>query len=258
MRIAARRALAAAFVVPVLAFTAACSGTDSGDDGKDGKHGKNESSGAGHGGSADQDPSSEPDTALSAALSERQLKQAALTAADLGGDYQVSETDAKEELRADPATADKPQCQPIADVLSAKPKYERVATVSRNAVRTDTTGKSGALALTYLASHRPGEAEKAFAELKRALGDCESFTAKEKNEKVLVAKARAAQHGDESVAFTFAEAASGQQSMVIHVVRVGTTLASFAGLDLTGGKPSVPEAIITKQAEKLQGVSPKG
>lgn len=262
MRIAVRRAFTAAALVPVLALSAACSGGDS--DGDSGK-GKGKDKAGNGGNSAEKDPSAsttDPGTdeeapASGAALTREQLEKAALTSEDLGKEYKVTDVPPEEEKNGDVLTADKPECQPVADVLSAKPKYKRVATVNRNALKGDFTAESAALVFTYLASYQPGDAEKSFSELKAALGACKSFTVKGQKSPQTVTEEKSPGLGDESLAFTLNDQESGGP-MLFNVIRIGTTQAALAGTDLTGGEPTVPVEVATKQADKLQAVSPKG
>lgn len=251
MRIAARRACAAAVLVPVLALSAACSddGSGTGPGGKDARGGPGTSGGNGPGRDDPGQPAEGP------ALTLDDLKKAALTTRDLGKGYRVTEVPAEEEKNGDVLTADKPECQPVADVLSAEPKYKRTATVNRNALKGDFAAVEAVMVFTYLAAYAPGEAGKSFAELKAALKNCTSFTVKGQKNAQTVSEAKAPAVGDESLAFSLDDP---DGPMVVNVVRVGNAQASLAGSDLMGGQPSVPEEIVVKQAEKLRTAVKKG
>ncbi|MEU1280860.1 hypothetical protein [Streptomyces sp. NPDC005805] len=112
MSVRMRRAAAAVLTASALCLTAACGG--GGDEEKKPAAAEKAAEKAGEKSSApaeDKPASTEPLTAA-------QLKAATLVAADLGGDWKTAATPAADESAP---KADKPECQPIADLMTDVP-----------------------------------------------------------------------------------------------------------------------------------------
>ncbi|MFD5497837.1 hypothetical protein ACFWH4_34330 [Streptomyces sp. NPDC127091] len=105
-----------------------------------------------------------------------------------------------------------------------------------------------------LASYDEGEAERFFAELKRAVGSCHTYqgdgwtgahTSTMKAQK-------APEAGDEAVQFReYSTVELGERDELFIVVRTGSVIATYTSLDI-GRTPAFPTEPIIKQAERTR------
>ena len=73
--------------------------------------------------------------------------------------------------------ADRPVCQPLADITSTKPKIHRMAVIGAAFAKQPKGGAAPApINQMLIASHAPGDAQKVMDVVKSALAGCTSFT----------------------------------------------------------------------------------
>lgn len=238
----------AAAVLPALVLAAACSGS-SGSSGSDGasKSPKSASSGGSDGGGATP-------------LSKAQLTSALVKSGEVPG-YSVEVSQTNDSADTSTLTADKAECQPLADVTSSKPKIPRKAFVGAAFAKTGTTtgtptSTPDEINQMLLASHAPGDAEKVIASVKTALGTCTTFTATDNTgtkTPFRITKGPAVSVGDASVSYVMSDTsdkASG--AALVTVVRTGDTISAYLSVKSQGGAGSLPLEIARKQNEKLK------
>ncbi|MBA0049399.1 sensor domain-containing protein [Streptomyces sp. AJS327] len=251
-RVRRLRGAAAATAVPVLLFSlAACgSGDDEGDDdGGSGGSSQGQSGGdggaSGGGGEAGETPT----------LTEKQLDAALLKNGDVPG-YKVQKSKADLFPEKERLTPDKPECQPVADVFGAKSTQERQAYTGGSLMRGDfSTG--GTMSQVLLASYKEGDAQKWFADLRKAFRECDGFTAAMDGEKPEGGKLKPYDGkiglGDEALRFSWLDPKDSEAGkMVVTLVRTGANVATYLSVNLEGKEVPVKKAIAEKQDEKLR------
>jgi len=247
-----RRAVGLALTVPVLAVpVAACSGGgDGGGDGggkkKDGQEqqnsgGSGEKGGGGDGGGEVSSPA------------EKELAAALLKSGDVKG-YRVerSKKDALPEQNT--VASDDPKCSAITDAMDSEPEHARRAYTNGVLQKGSSPGAGGAVQQVLLASYGEGEAEAWLGELKKALGGCKSFTARDsadEKQRLSVEPGERGVVGDDSVQFTLRLAKQEASPLVFTIVRTGGSTATFMSISLSGKPQPVAKALMEKQHEKL-------
>jgi hypothetical protein len=253
---------AAACVLPVLLLTSACSGGSGGSDDANGRGGASPSAAAtlvGH-----------------APLTVQQLTRALVTDADLPGwVVQQSSQDDGVQTTAPEAfdpddlgaqgdgggqsvmRADRPQCQPLADIASTKPAIHRMASVGAAfAQQTKGGAAPGTVNQMLVASHAPGDAQKVMDGVLSALRTCTSFTGADgtgQRTPFTISKGPAVAVGDASVAYLMTDTSDRKTgAALVTVVRTGDTITSYLSTRPKGGAGPVPLAVARKQAAKLK------
>jgi hypothetical protein len=246
----------AAAVLPALLLVAACSGSsdDGKDKGKDKPTGTSSASASASGGSDGTDGSG------GKTLTKAQLTSALIAEADVPGwTIQVSQTDDSADTST--LTADKPQCQPLADITSSKPRIPRKAFVGAAFAKTTSSATPDAINQMLVASHAPGDAQKVIESVKTALGTCESFTATDNTgtkTPFAITKGPAVPTGDEAVSYVMADTADKKSgAALVTVVRTGDTITAYLSVKSAGGAGTLPIDVARKQNEKLKAAQAK-
>ncbi|SFF09239.1 PknH-like extracellular domain-containing protein [Actinacidiphila alni] len=241
----------AAAVVPAVLLAAACSGSS--DDGKGGATDSASASASANGsdGSGGSDDAGSTDGTLSKA----QLAKALITQADVPGwTVQVSQTD--DSAGTATLTADKADCQPLADVTSSKPKIPRKAFIGAAFARTTSGATPDAINQMLVASHAPGDAQKVLASVKTALGTCTGFTATDNTgtkTPFTIAKGPQVPTGDEAVSYVMTDTKDKKSgAALVTVVRTGDTVTAYLSVKSAGGAGDLPIEVARKQNEKLK------
>ncbi|MFI0937947.1 sensor domain-containing protein [Streptomyces sp. NPDC021020] len=209
------------------------------------------------------DDSAKPDSASPSVLSGKaplttdQLSKALITDSDLPG-WTVQPSQTADTSDTSRLTADKPACQPLADVTSSNPKIHRMAFVG--AAFAKTTDKSGAtpeiINQMLVASHAPGDADKVMAELKTALTTCTGFTATDSSgakTPFTISKGPAVPVGDKAVSWIMNDTADKKAgAALLSVVETGDTVTMYVSVKSAGGAGPLPVDAERKQAEKLK------
>lgn len=264
--------MAASAVLPALLLASACStGSPHGSD-ADGRSGAS--------------PAAVSTLAGHAPLTEQQLTKALVTDADVPGwvVQQSSASDgvqttAPEEFNPDDLSAqdsdggrsvlhaDKPQCQPIADVASTRPAVHRMASVGATfapaaAAGSKPTGGSGAVSAPQtmnqmlIASHAPGDAQRVMTALQTAVKTCTAFTGTGGDgtrTPFTVTPGPAVAVGDESITYVMTDTSDKKTgAALVTVVRTGDTITSYLSTRTKGGAGDVPLAVARKQDAKLR------
>jgi hypothetical protein len=239
----------AAAVLPALVLTAACSGS-SGSSGSDGasKSPKSASSAGSDGGGS------------GTPLTKAQLTSALVKTGEVPG-YSVEVSQTNDSADTSTLTADKPECQPLADVTSSKPKIPRKAFVGAAFARTGTTtgtptSTPDEINQMLLASHAPGDAKKVIDAVKAALGTCTTFTATDNTgtkTPFRISKGPAVDTGDAAVSYVMSDTSDKQSgAALVTVVQTGDTITAYLSVKSAGGAGSLPLEIARKQNEKLK------
>jgi hypothetical protein len=193
------------------------------------------------------------------ALPAAELEKLIVEQADLKG-HKVQKFKAGESLAADAVSSDKPECEPLAEALTAVSTGTPGATAQRKAIEVpkgnDPMAALGApVTSVALGSYDADGAEKALASLKAAGESCTGgFTiitggVKSKITKVAADSVTA---GDEALAWSVTRDMEGEPFLTkLAVFRKGNNLASFATLSITGEVKAQPQVIIDTQSKKL-------
>jgi hypothetical protein len=265
-----RKSLTAAIAaLPALLMLAACSSSSSHADGPSGASPTAQSTLAGH-----------------APLTVAQLTRALVTDADVPGWVieQSSSSDGvqttapaefnPDDLSAqDPSggqavlTADRPDCQPLADVASTRPAIHRMASVgaefapkpSGGAAEGASHGASVVPATVnqmLVASHAPGDAQKVMASVKAALATCTRFVATGGDgvrTPFTISRGPAVAVGDEAVSYLMTDTSDKRTgAALVTLVRTGDTVTSYLSTRSKGGAGTVPLAVARRQDAKLR------
>jgi hypothetical protein len=228
----------AAAALPALLLAAACSSSDSADSPKVPDGTQNILSGK-------------------APLTTDQLSRALITDSDVPG-YTVQPSQTADTSDTSTLTADKPVCQPLADITSSNPKIHRMAFIG--AAFAKTTKTSGAtpevINQMLVASHAPGDAKKVIDSVKTALAGCTAFTATDSSgtkTPFTISKGPAVPTGDESVSWVMNDAADKKTgAALIAVVQTGDTVTAYVSVKSSGGAGPLPIDVARKQSEKLK------
>ncbi|BAU85479.1 lipoprotein [Streptomyces laurentii] len=244
-----RRTAAATAAGSLALLLAACGGSD--------KPAKDDAKKTDAPASASAAPKADPNAK---ALSAAELEKLIVEQTDLKG-HKVQKFKAGESLAADAVSSDKPECEPLAEALTAVSTGTPGATAQRKAVEIPTKGTDPMAALgapvtsLALGSYDADGAEKALASLKAAGESCTGgFTiitggVKSKINKVAADSVTA---GDEALAWTVTRDMEGEPFLTkLAVLRKGNNLATFATLSITGEVKEQPQVIIDTQAKKL-------
>lgn len=228
----------AAAALPALLLAAACSSSDSTDSTKV--------------------PDGTPNILSGKApLTTDQLSRALVTDSDVPG-YTVQPSQTADSSDTSTLTADKPVCQPLADVTSSNPKIHRMAFIG--AAFAKTTKTSGAtpdvINQMLVASHAPGDAKKVIESVKTALAGCTGFTATDSSgtkTPFTISKGPAVPTGDESVSYVMNDAADKKAgAALVAVVQTGDTVTAYVSVKSSGGAGPLPIEVARKQTDKLK------
>lgn len=192
-----------------------------------------------------------------APLTTDQLSRALVTDADVPG-YTVQPSKTADSSDTSGLTADKPACQPLADITSSNPKIHRMAFIG--AAFAKTTKTSGAtpdvINQMLVASHAPGDAKKVVESVKTALAGCTAFTAVDSSgtkTAFTITKGPAVPVGDESVSYVMNDAADKKAgAALVAVVQTGDTVTAYVSVKSSGGAGPLPVDVARKQSEKLK------
>jgi hypothetical protein len=224
-----RPVLVAAALLPALARTAACGGSD-------GKR--------------------QPDVVkASGEVPAAKLTQALLTSSDVP-DVQVLPAGTTTQLLGGKQTPDKAACQPIADQWSTQPTHPRQ--VYAGGMVTDTAAKdknAKTISLTVVASYKKGEAKSVLDELATALKTCATYhvTRSGTTTTFLIKTAPVASGlGDQRVAYTIADASKPTGIVLVTVIRVGDSTAAYETVRADKKVAALRDAIPLKQVAKLR------
>ncbi|MFJ8554843.1 hypothetical protein [Streptomyces sp. NPDC093676] len=154
----------------------------------------------------------------------------------------------------DVVTASPPTCQPLADMMSVRPRHPRTALVWEvlDGVRGAGGKTSGSVALS---SHTTAEAQAWMADLAKALPHCGTFEATSAagwDYTFTVQALAPVKAGDQSVSYLITNStAPGGKGNVESVIRTGGTLSTFLLQQGEDRPAAVPEAIAREQHERL-------
>lgn len=235
-----RKALPVAAALPLLLLAAACS--------------------SGSGSDADGTPDGTSTLSGKAPLTKAQLTSALVTDKDVPGwAIQVSRTDDSQDTST--LTADKAQCQPLADVTSSKPRIHRMAFVGAAFAKSATKAQPDAVNQMLVASHAPGDAKKVIDSVRTALGTCTSFTATDNTGRrtpFSVAKGPAVPTGDAAVSYVMTDTADKKSgAALVTVVQTGDTVTAYLSVKSSGGAGEVPIEVARKEDGKLRAALAK-
>ncbi|MFI8305402.1 hypothetical protein ACIF80_18540 [Streptomyces sp. NPDC085927] len=194
-------------------------------------------------------------TARAQPLSEAELRALTFQEADLP---EARPGSIPIQVRSDPA--DDPSFKPASDADCQTVQDIRYATTASVVVEQVINWKGGIHpGGVTLASYDDGEAERLFAELKRAAGSCHTYqgdgwtgayTSTMKTQK-------APEAGDEAVQFReYSTVELGKRDELFIVVRTGSIIATYTSLDV-GRTPTFPTEPIIKQAERMRDAQGK-
>ncbi|MFK8910191.1 hypothetical protein [Streptomyces sp. YS-3] len=187
------------------------------------------------------------------------LQRTALAQGDVPG-YQVS-ADTTAQGRTRPQ-ADRPQCQPLADVMGDRPNPRARETVNRGL---GSQRRLGLAVAASLSTYTRADAGKLVKDLRAAIVACPAFKVDLGATTSTYARVKARPYrigGDESVSWSASSTQVGVETPVhIVVVRRGTTIVRFMTINL--GAPArggvqelveVPRDVADRQLEKVRRV----
>ncbi|WP_344632825.1 sensor domain-containing protein [Streptomyces glaucosporus] len=157
--------------------------------------------------------------------------------------------------KEDVVTADDPACRPVSDMMSVRPEHPRRAMVwaTLTADGAPADAPPGSLVLT---SHTAGDARAWLDDLRKALSECEGFTATSRRGwtyRFTVKPLPPPDAGDESVAYVLTNTSDiGGKGNVMTVVRTGSVLASYLLSRDTEWSGAVPASVAGPQHERLR------
>ncbi|WP_229913725.1 hypothetical protein [Streptomyces capitiformicae] len=232
------RAAVAVSVVATLGLTAACGG--GGDEVKEAEKKPSASASASE---------KAKDTAGQAALTEAQLKKAALVDGEVKG-YTIADMPA-DEMPADTVPAEPAACQSIANMFFFTSDPKAKARVGRTVTPKDEL--SGSVISLALAAHEQSDAEKVMAELRTATENCTKYE-HVGNKYSGIEALTAPEQGDEAVSYKMKGDIEGTKiPMSFTVVRSGSTLIGFYSMNmLDADKAQVPAEVLEAQVAKLE------
>ncbi|MFG1809154.1 sensor domain-containing protein [Streptomyces sp. NPDC049040] len=212
--------------------------------------------------SSSSDSTKDPDgsaTVLSgkAPLTTEQLSKALVTDSDVPG-WTVQPSQTADSSDTSRLTADKPVCQPLADITSSNPTIHRMAFIGAAFAKTTATGGTTPDVINQMlvASHAPGDAKKVIESVKTALAGCTGFTATDNTgEKTpfTISKGPAVPTGDDSVAYVMNDAADKKTgAALVAVVQTGDTVTAYLSVKSAGGAGPLPIDVARKQSDKLK------
>lgn len=239
--------------MPVLAVTAvACSGggDDGGGSSKREDNQARQSGGSGDGGAKDDGGGGAGSGAPP--LDEKQLQEALLKSGDVKG-YRAQRNKGDALEGQDAIESEDPRCAPITDVVDSEPARKREAFTS-GVLMKGSLSTGGAVQQVLLSSYADGGAAKWMADLKKAVGTCDSFAGKigtGERTRLRIERGGSVGVGDDSVRFTMEDAKGKDSPTVFTIVRTGGSTASFMSVSLSGEPQAVAKSLVEKQHEKL-------
>ncbi|MGW0840307.1 hypothetical protein ACWD26_09105 [Streptomyces sp. NPDC002787] len=238
------RAVVAVSVVATLGFTAACGGGGDEDKGAETKPSA--------AGSATAAGDSKQDAAGKSALTEAQLKEAALAKGDVKG-YKVADMPA-EDMPAETVPAEPAACQPLANMFNFTSDPQPKARAGRTVTSEDEL--SANVISLALAAHGQSDAEKVMADLRKATETCTKYE-HVGNKYSDIEALTAPEQGDEAVAYKLKGNIEGAKiPMSFTVVRSGSTLIGFYSMNmLDADKAEVPAELLEAQVAKVEKVA---
>ena len=264
------RVVAAATVVPLLALTTACGGgsghgsTSSGkrhsthrDTGGSGRISKSDDGDVGRGthGGRREDDRTRPSPRTGQPLTSRQLVTALLRDGDVPG----VRTQAGQGPKPDETLrADRPACQPVADLLGARSAVPRTGQARTTLLQQ--TGQGGVVTPVLLASYARGGAERVLRTVREAMRDCTAFTATDGTGETTRYQVRQVspqpRAGDDALAFDLLapRQTTSEESgaMRVTLLRTSGNTATFLSFDPMRGTPApVAQQVLDKQHAKL-------
>ncbi|MFF7389698.1 hypothetical protein ACFZAE_14815 [Streptomyces scabiei] len=236
------RVVVAVSVAATLGLTAACGGG-----GEEGKAEKKPS--AAGSASAAEDAENGDDGAGKTALTEAQLKEAALAKGDVKG-YKIADMPA-EDMPAETVPAQPAACQPLANMFFFTSDPQAKARAGRTVTSEDEL--SASVISLALAAHEQDDAEKVMADLRKATESCDGYE-HVGNKYSGIEALTAPEQGDEAVAYKMKGDIEGAEiPMSFTVVRSGSTLIGFYSMNmLDADKAEVPDAILDAQVAKVE------
>ncbi|MET9950403.1 hypothetical protein ABZ135_02485 [Streptomyces sp. NPDC006339] len=199
------------------------------------------------------------------ALTAAELEKLLVTQADLKT-HKVQKAKDAGILNPGDVSADKPACEPLAELLSgvapgtpgASAQVQAVEVKQKKAASPDDViGALKAPTTTVTLGSYAGEgAQQALASLKTAGTDCAAgFTLHAGGEKTKVTKVapETLTAGDEALAWTVTSDMDGEPFVSkLVVLRKGNNLAGFGTISLAGEVKELPKAVVDAQAAKLR------
>jgi hypothetical protein len=253
-----RRAVGVVVSVPVLAVSVVACGAGSDGAGVGGKKdGSREERASGGSGGADSGGSAGKSggggSGGGGAAEEKRLASALLKSGDVKG-YRVQRSK-KDALPAQNTVQSyERKCSAVTDVMDSDPERARTAYINGVLQKGSSPSAGGAVQQVLLASYAKGGAEEWLSDLKRALGGCKSFTAKDgagDKVRLTVSRGPVGVVGDDSVEFTLRVKQQSDSPLVFTVVRTGGRTATFMSISLSGKPQPVEKALAVKQHRKL-------
>ncbi|SFK31316.1 PknH-like extracellular domain-containing protein [Streptomyces pini] len=247
-----RALLVAAMVAPLLAFTAACGGSDD-------ASGKDAEKRPGSGSSASPEAGEQNGKAAGPVLDEAALKKALLADGEVKG-YQVAAADQESVT----PKADRDECRPLADLTAhGTGRTPRARAFATQGFAGTGQGTAGRIVTVSLLSYDGDGAARTVEGVRSAIEACgDGFTTSGNNggetvRYTAVEEIEAPEGGDEAVAVRLVGEAEGTEvPMHFAVVRSGASLAQFMGLNIKSPSgASVPRDIVTAQVDKLAGTA---
>ncbi|MDX6354447.1 MAG: hypothetical protein QOF98_1350 [Streptomyces sp.] len=254
--------LAAVAVLPALLLAAGCSSGSSDSDAKS----TPTTSSSGSSGSSASSSTGDATASGDAPLTKTQLTSALVTDADVPGyTVQVSQTTSDDATDTSTLATDKPDCQPLADITSSKPKIPRVAFVGAAFAKVSATASPSAtpdeINEMLVASHKPGDAQKVVESVKTALKTCTTFTTTDSSgtkTPFSVAKGPAVPTGDSAVSYVMTDTSDATTgAALVTVVQTGDTITAYISVKSAGGVGDLPIDVARKQNEKLKAALAK-
>lgn len=255
---AIRRTVLAATAVSLALLATACGGSGSDDKGADAK------------GKASKAP-----VPATKALTAAELEKVSLAQGDVKGN-KVAEAAPKDLIAADKVTAKEAACDPFADALMGAEVGSPAAATHRqvvsepkksDAAKQDSEDAEEAFkaafnittTMTSLGAYEGKGADEAISSLRTAATGCAGgfdYTVSGAKQKVTKITEEQVKGGEEAAAWTAQVEQDGEKvPMKLVVLRQGTTLATFASLNLAasgaGGDFDLPTSVIDAQAAKL-------
>lgn len=194
-----------------------------------------------------------------APLNTQQLSAALVSSSDLPG-WTVHPLPSTDSSGTSTLTADKPVCQPLADVTGTNPKIHRMAVIGATFAKTLKKGEKTPAVLNQLliASHAPGDAAKVMASVKKGVAECTSFTVTDgtgTKTPFTVKKGPAVSVGDASVSWIMNDPSDKKKgAALITVVQTGDTVTNYVSVKSSGGPGPLPLDVARKQDAKLKVV----
>lgn len=194
-----------------------------------------------------------------APLNTQQLSAALVSSSDLPG-WTVRPQPPTDTSGTATLTADKPVCQPLADVTGTNPKIHRMAVIGASFARTLKKGEKtpGVINQLLIASHAPGDAAKVMASVKKAVAGCTSFTVTDSTgtkTPFTIEKGPAVSVGDASVSWIMNDPSDKKKgAALITVVQTGDTVTNYVSVKSAGGPGPLPLEVARKQDAKLKVV----